>query len=187
MLRNVIIAVVVLAVAAGLAVWYAKQWSGRPASQPLSAPVKPSAVPPVRATGADIVQRDKAGNLAWRLKVAGSITGSKEAGSIQANDITFETGLAKAGKVWTAKAGSADVSYGKSRITFTKSVKAQATDGTLSFTADRVEYQMDTRKIVGDGNVKMTFPLGTATAARVTVDTVRGEVRAHAIRGALKF
>jgi lipopolysaccharide assembly outer membrane protein LptD (OstA) len=147
----------------------------------------PSASSPVNAAGADIVQKDKAGAIVWRLKVAGSITGSEQAGAIQANDITFQTAAVKAGKAWSAKAASAYVSYGTSRITFTKGVKAQATDGSFAFTADHADYQMDTRKIIGEGNVKMTFPAGKATAERITVDTTRGEVRVHGIKGAYNF
>ena len=187
MLRNVLIAVAILAVAGAVLVWYAKQAGGRPSQVPHTAPVKPASTPPVSAAGGDIVQKDKSGAVVWRLKVAGSITGSEQSGSIQANDITFESAAVKAGKAWTAKAGSAYVSYGKSRITFTKGVKAQATDGTFAFTADHADYQMDTRKIVGEGNVKMTFPSGTATAARVIVDTTGGEVRVHGIKGAYSF
>ncbi len=188
MLRNVIIAVVILAVAGGVLVWYAKQANGRRPQLPQPSPVKPpSSTPPVSATGGDIVQKDKTGAIVWRLKVAGSITGSEQSGSVEASDIAFQTAAVKGGKAWTAKAGSAYVSYGTSRITLTKGVRAQATDGSMSFTADHADYQMDTRKIVGEGNVKMTFPSGTATAARITVDTTRGEVRVHGIKGAYSF
>lgn len=195
MLRNVSIAVALLAVLAVGLVWYARQANSQPRPSPpgsasgaTPSQAKPAAkLPPARAIGGDIVQKDRAGHVVWRLEAAGSITGSKESGSLQANDITFETAGGKMGKAWTAKAPSASVSYGSKRISFPQGIAAHARDGSLAFTAARAEYQMDTRKIVGEGKVKATFPSGTATADRVTVDTVRGEVRFHGIKGSYGF
>jgi LPS export ABC transporter protein LptC len=189
MLRNVVIAVLVLAVVAGALVWYAKHTAGPPPSPaPSGVPVAP---PPkasrLSAAGGDIVQKDQSGKVLWRLKIAGSISGSEETGAVQARDITFETAAAQAGKAWTATAPGAYVDYGNRRITFAKGVKVHAQDGSLSFAADRVEYQMDTRKIVGDGDVRMTFLSGKVAAGRIVVDSANGEVRAHAVRGAYGF
>jgi LPS export ABC transporter protein LptC len=195
MLRNVSIAVALLALLGAGLVWYARQANGRPgppqqtlnSAQSGSTAKPPTAALPAKATGGEIVQKDAAGQVLWRLKAKGSITGSKESGSLQADDITFETAGGQAGKAWTAKAPSASVSYGSKRIVFPRGVEARAKDGSLSFTADRAQYQMDTRKIVGQGEVKATFPAGTAQADRVTVDTVRGEVRFHGIKGSYSF
>ncbi|MCX7599694.1 MAG: hypothetical protein N2512_12635 [Armatimonadetes bacterium] len=187
MQRSVVVVLVLVAIAAAALLWWAQQpapekAAAQPGSNSSRAGQAPAVSgPSVEARGAEIEQKDKTGKVLWKLKISGTFTTDKALGSVKGKDVQWD--LVQAGqKTWRAVAPDIEVNYAARHIKFPSGARMAASDGSMSFEAGRIEYQMDSGKIVCSGRPTMKLRSGHVRATEFVVDTQRHIVSARAVR-----
>lgn len=190
MIRNIVVVLIVLAVGAGgVLVWLERTPPPARAVSPAAGAsgqgqAKKAATKgaSVSIAGGEVEQRDKKGNLVWKLKISGQFSTDASLGSLTGKKVVWDLTEA-GGKGWRVTAPEIKVDYNGRRVVFPQGAEVRATDGSMSFVAKRVEYQMDTKKLVCEGGVKMTHPGGVVVADRMVIDTASRQVTAEGVRG----
>ena len=148
-----------------------------PAEQPSE---KPQALD---VQGAEIEQRDASGKLQWKVSAAGKIEFDKDRGLARGRDVKFEMSQQGQPQV-IVQAPLFEADYKSGKLTFDKGVSGRMSDGSAQFEVSRLEYQLDTRKLVGWGGARFVHGSYQATAAEMVVDARNKKVR---LRGGVRF
>lgn len=188
-LLNLAAVLLVLVVVAG-AIWLARRGARQEALTPPAAG-QPSgqAAQPVEGTpglkleGAEIIQLTPAGELDWKVVASGDMELDKASGLVQGREVRFE--MQQKGKsplVVTAPEFVAD--YARNRLHFKAGVMGKLTQAEGGFTIKTLDYQIDTRKLVGSGGVRFHYGTYEALAQEIVVETDNRRVR---LRGDVRF
>ncbi|MBC7287502.1 MAG: LPS export ABC transporter periplasmic protein LptC [Armatimonadetes bacterium] len=195
-MRYVAITAVILLVLGAAAVVY---WaSARPRHIATGAPEQPNKTEPapqagkqgkpqpsLEARGVEVERRDENGRLIWKLTAGGKLQADKARGEIFTQNVNWR--LETKDKVWTAQADEARLDEAARRLVLSGSVRVATEDRRMALEAENVTYQMDTKKIVLDGPVKMGVDGALATASRVVLDLNRRTMRATQVKLRYKF
>lgn len=137
----------------------------------------------VSVSGAQIEQKDPAGNVEWKVTAGGELQFDKERQVAIGKDVKFQ--LMQAGKTpVTVSAPVFEANYIKKKLTFTQGVSGLMTDDSSRFNVNRMEYDFATRKLLGSGGAKFVQGQYVATAQEIVVDVAHKKVR---LRGGVKF
>ncbi len=132
----------------------------------------------VRIEGGEVVEKDEQGQVLWRVRAAGEITYDDKAKVLRGSDIEFEVNLQGQPTV-KVQAPRFIADYAGRRIEFGDGVGGAMVDGSADFQVEKLEYQMNTQKLVGRGGAKFNRGHYSATADRIVVDMKNRQIRMH--------
>ena len=130
---------------------------------------------PVEITDTEITARED-GEVVWRATFAGEIEIDERAGTARAEQVRWHF----AGQGFDALSLDAplmEADYGREVLSFSQGVRIEAEDGRLQFAAGRVEYEFNTRKLIGSGDVWMRSGEFMLTGTRLVIDNATEKIR----------
>lgn len=137
----------------------------------------------VQVSGGQIEQKDPSGKVEWKVTAGGDLQFDKDRQVAVGKDVKFE--MVQTGKApVTVNAPVFEANYTTRKLTFTQGVTGQLSDATSRFTANRLEYDFDTKKLLGNGGAQFVQGQYVATAQEIVVDAAHKKVR---LRGGVKF
>lgn len=137
----------------------------------------------VQVSGGQIEQKDKSGQVLWRVSAAGELEFDKDRQVAVGKNVKFE--LTQAGKSpITMDAPAFEANYNKQKLIFSQGVTGQMPDKASRFKVNQMEFDFATRKLLGTGGVQFSQGQYTATAKEIVVDTAQRKVR---LRGGVQF
>ncbi len=132
----------------------------------------------VSIRGGEIVQKDEEGRVLWRVKADGDMTYDDKADVVEGVNIEFE--INRRGKPSIGiKAPSFKADYAAQLVTFPQGVTGKLLDAPGNFSAQHLEYQLTTAKLIGTGGVRFQRGHYSAGADQLVVDINNPEVRMH--------
>lgn len=130
---------------------------------------------PVEVTDTEITARED-GEVVWRATFEGEIEIDERAGTARAEQVRwYFEGAGFSDLSLSAPLMEAD--YGRRVLSFSRGVRIEAEKGRLQFAAGSVEYQFDTRKLIGSGNVWMRSGDYRLTGTRLVIDNRTEKIR----------
>ena len=158
-------------------VWVARQPRGPitpDSAAETSVPDEPAT--PIEISGGEIVQRDEDGEVLWRAKFGGTIEIDEQGRSLQHTDVVWE--LERDGVTdISVKAPIMRVDYDARLLFFGEGVDIAADDGAARFVVDDLRYELDTDKLIGEGEVAFRYGGFTLTGSRLVIDHANNKVR----------
>ncbi len=139
-----------------------------------SEPEKPE--PRIEVTDTEVTVRDEEGTVIWRASFAGEIELDAQGRTARAERVhwRFE---GKGFRELGLKAPLMEADYNRRLLAFSEGVSIQAEGGELVFSADAVQYQFDTHKLIGSGQVLMRSGAFLLTGDRLVIDNNTRKVR----------
>ncbi len=133
-------------------------------------------LPNLTIEGAQVTQRDEAGEIIWQVSARGEFGYSENNEVLQAEDIRWE--LTRPGQdSLIVEAPRFLASYPERRITFSEGVSAYTPDRSQLFKMARLVYQTDTEKLLAEGGVRFRYGHYQATSRRLVIDNRAQQVR----------
>lgn len=130
---------------------------------------------PVQVSGTEITAREH-GEVVWRATFSGEIEIDERAGTARAEEVKwyFE---GEGFDALSLEAPLMEADYGQRLLSFSRGVRIEAEDGRLQFAASAVEYQFNTRKLIGSGDVWMRSGDYMLTGTRLVIDNATEKIR----------
>jgi len=126
--------------------------------------------------GAQVIQRDEAGEIIWQVSARGEFGYSEDNEVLRAQDIRWE--LTRPGQdSLIVEAPRFLASYPQRKITFSEGVSAYTPDRSQLFEMPRLVYQIDTEKLLAEGGVRFRYGRYQATGNRLVIDNRAQQVR----------
>jgi len=126
--------------------------------------------------GAQITQRDEAGQIVWQVSARGQFGYSEDNEVLRAEDIRWE--LTRPGQdSLIVEAPLFLASYPERNITFSEGVRAYTPDRSQLFEMPRLVYQTDTEKLLAEGGIRFRYGHYQATSHRLVIDNRAQQVR----------
>ena len=126
--------------------------------------------------GAQVTQRDEAGEIIWQVSARGQFGYSENNQVLRAEDIRWE--LMRPGQdSLIVEAPLFLASYPEREITFSKGVSAYTPDRSQLFKMARLVYQTDTERLTAEGGVRFRYGHYQATSRRLIIDNRAQQVR----------
>ena len=133
-------------------------------------------LPNLSIEGAEVIQRDEAGEIIWQVSAQGEFAYSEDNEVLQAEDIRWE--LMRPGQdSLIVEAPRFLASYPERKITFSEGVSAYTPDRSQLFEMSRLVYQTDTEKLLAEGGVRFRYGRYQATGHRLVIDNRAQQVR----------
>lgn len=142
-----------------------------------------SGKPAIELSGAEVVRRDEQGEVIWRVAASGTMEFDEEQRAVRAEEVNWVLEKGGLGKL-TLTAPLMDADYEGKRLLFSEGVLIASDEEDASFRAERMEYQFDTEKLIGSGQVKVKRGGFTGTAPELVIDNRANKVR---LRGGVRF
>jgi lipopolysaccharide export system protein LptA len=162
------------------------QTPGGPTPTPPTLP-SPSTMPQlptgVNVEGAEIEQRDPAGELEWKVTAGGQIEFDKDTQVVTGSQVRFEM-LQKNRLPVIIEAPVFRADYVGGKATFDQGVRGHYSDGSAHFQVNHLVYDFHTRKLTGTGGAKFVQGKYTATGDKIVLDAKEKKVR---LTGGVKF
>ena len=158
-------------------VWVARQPRG-PVTQgsAVEIPEPDEPATPIEISGGEIVQRDEDGEVLWRAKFGGAIEIDEQGRSLQHTDVVWE--LQRDGVTdLSVKAPTMRADYDARLLVFGEGVDITADDGAARFVVDDLRYELDTDKLIGEGEVSFRYGGFAMTGTRLVIDHANDKVR----------
>lgn len=175
--------VLVVAVAAILFALHKSNETQAPEKQAAKHPAEQPKEQALSIQGAQIEQKDKFGKVEWKVKAAGTLQFDKNQQVGLGKNVQFE--IVQNGKTpIIVKAPSFRADYKAKKLLFTDGVSGRMTTVEATFKASRLEYDFDTRKLIGSGGAEYHQGGCTATAGTIVVDVNTAKAR---LSGGVKF
>ena len=148
------------------------------ATEPAPPSIEQSITKPQNLTieGAQVTQRDEAGEIIWQVSAQGEFGYSEDNQVLRAEDIRWE--LTRPGQdSLIVEAPLFLASYPERKITFSEGVSAYTPDRSQLFEMSRLVYQTDTEKLLAEGGVRFRYGRYQATSRRLVIDNRAQQVR----------
>lgn len=131
--------------------------------------------PDIQVSGTELTISED-GEVIWRATFGGEIELDEEHNIASATDVLWEfEGPGFEGLSLKAPRMRAD--WNEQRLRFSDGIAIEGEGGSLRFSADTAEYQFDTHKVIGRGNVRFQRGNYYGRAEEVVVDNSRRVVR----------
>ncbi len=158
----------------------------RPAPAPITepppvlgaAPTSPQApvTGDVKIEGARVTKNDAQGRPEWSLQAGTEV--QVKAGSEQAEARNVHWSLQQGSDTeWVVDAPQIVIYYQTGRLVFSDGVKVRSADDARRFSVDRLTYEPDTKRLVGEGNARFSMGGTWIAGPRLVVDTKANTVR----------
>jgi LPS export ABC transporter protein LptC len=155
-----------------------------PTSKP-PPPVKPAAGPPgqpqgplpgdLSIQGSRVTKTDPQGNPEWTLQAPSAV--QVQAGSTQAEAKNVKWSLLQGNQTeWIVDAPEVVIEYKPGRLVFSNGVKVRSADGSRQFSSDRLTYEPDSKRLVGEGEAQFSMGSMWMTGKNLVVDTRQNKV-----------
>lgn len=154
-----------------------------PAEGPQEQAAEEAKKPAIELSGAEVVRRDEQGEVIWRVAASGTMEFDEEQRAVRAEEVNWVLEKGGLGKL-TLTAPVMDADYEGKRLLFSEGVAIESETKDASFSAERIEYQFDTEKLIGSGQVKVKRGGFTGTAPELVIDNRAKKVR---LRGGVRF
>lgn len=129
----------------------------------------------VRVSGTEITIREE-GEIVWRASFRGEIELDEDQNVARATDVLWEF-EGEGFEDMTLKAPLMQADWNEQRLRFSEGIVIEAEGGELRFSANTAEYQFNTRKVIGRGDVRFQRGNYYGRAEEVVVDNQRMVVR----------
>jgi len=129
----------------------------------------------VKVSGTEITIREE-GEVVWHASFGGEIELDENQNVARATDVLWEF-MGQGFKDLTLKAPLMQADWNEQRLHFSEGVVIEAEGGDLRFSANTAEYQFDTKKIIGRGDVRFQRGNFYGRAEEVVVDNQRRVVK----------
>lgn len=158
-------------------VWVVRQPRGpETPDSAVETPVPDEPATPIEISGGEIVQRDADGEVLWRAKFGGAIEIDEQGRSLQHTDVVWE--LQRDGVTdLSVKAPTMRADYDAGLLVFGEGVDITADDGAARFVADDLRYELNTDKLIGEGEVAFRYGGFSLTGSRLVIDHANDKVR----------
>jgi len=124
----------------------------------------------------EIVHSDESGEVVWSAKFGGSITIDEQRRHLKYTDVVWE--LERSGLTdLSVRAPIMEADYESRLLTFSEGVDIQARGGEARFVTDELRYEFDTEKLIGEGEVAVSYGGFTLTGTKLVIDNRAGKVR----------
>jgi len=130
----------------------------------------------IEVSGTEVVRRDANGQVIWRVAAEGVLEYDEQQRAVRAEDVKWVLEKSGLGDL-TLTAPLMEADYDSQRLEFSRGVAIKSDKEDASFSAERIEYQFDTEKLVGEGNVKVRRGGFTGTAREMVIDSRARKVR----------
>ncbi len=135
----------------------------------------PGDEPDIQVSGTELTIEEE-GEVIWRASFGGEIDLNEQRNVARATDVTWQfEGRGFTGLTLTAPVMRADWNQG--RLYFSDGIVVEGDTERLRFSAEKAEYQFDTHKVIGRGNVRFQRGSFSGRAEEVVVDNDRRIVR----------
>jgi len=131
--------------------------------------------PDVQLSGVELTIKEE-GEVVWRASFGGEIEMDEEQKLASATEVLWEF-EGKGFKGLTLEAPLMRAAWDDKLLTFSGGIAIEGEGGTLRFSCETAEYQFDTHKIIGRGDVRFQRGNYYGRAQEVVVDNDRKTVR----------
>ncbi len=131
--------------------------------------------PDVQLSGVALTIKEE-GEVVWRASFGGEVEMDEEQKLASATEVLWEF-EGKGFKGLTLEAPLMRAAWDEKRLTFSGGIVIEGEDGTLRFSCSTAEYEFDTHKIIGRGDVRFQRGNYYGRAQEVVVDNDRKTVR----------
>ena len=130
----------------------------------------------VEVSGTEVVRRDREGKVIWRVASAGTLEFDEQQRAVRAEGVNWVLEKSGLGDL-ALSAPLMEADYDTKRLVFSEGVTIESAKEDASFSAERIEYQFDTEKLVGEGKVEVRRGGFTGTARELVIDSRARKVR----------
>lgn len=157
-------------------VWVVRQPRGEAPQEPAPSAPEQAADTSLEASGGEVVHRDANGQVVWTARFGGTITVDEKQRRLRHTNVVWE--MARGGLPdLSLRAPVMEADYNARLLTFSDGVQVQAYGGKARFDAQRMRFEFDTGKLIGEGKVSFSYGGFTLTGTRLVIDNRSRKVR----------